>query len=182
MTPTHSTKIFIGWTTMSWTTIIRIQFPLSRDILLNRDLIVGITIPSSISLPVSTLYSYRNTTFSVTNSLVTCLQALPNVHYRVGPEYISPKHGGTNPSLDSCNSTSTFWDTRKTPLWSPCHEAMVDVPKVFFQYPGITWSHGLRNRILDNKRHDNKNLMKRSILLCLVGSVHHVILLMTWSR
>ena len=34
---------------MSWTTVIRIQFPLSRDILLTRDLIVGITIPSSIS-------------------------------------------------------------------------------------------------------------------------------------
>ena len=62
----------------------------------------------NILLLVSTLYSFRNTTFSVTNSLVTCLQALPNVHYRVDPEYISLKHGGTNPSLDSCNSTSTF--------------------------------------------------------------------------
>lgn len=138
MTPTHSTKIFIDWTTMSWTTIIRTQFPLSHDILLTRDSIVGIAIPSSISLPVSTLYSFCNTTFSVTKSLVTCLQALPNVHYRVGPEYISPSHGGTNPSLDSCNSTSTFGDTRKTFLWSPCHDVMVDVPKVFFRYPGIT--------------------------------------------
>lgn len=146
MTPTHSTKIFIGWTTMSWTTIIRIQFPLSRDILLTRDLIVGITIPSSISLSVSTLYSFRNTTFFMTNSLVMCLQALLNVHYRVGPEYISPKHGGTNPNLDSCNSTSTFRDTCKTPLWSLYYEAMVEVPKVFFRYPGIRWSHGLRNR------------------------------------
>ena len=84
MTPTHSTKMIIGWTTMSWTTIIRIQFPLSRDILLTQDLIVGITIPSSISLPVSNLYSFCNTTFFVINSLVMCLQALPNVHYRVG--------------------------------------------------------------------------------------------------
>src|SRR5664279_3038065 len=101
---------------MSWTTIIRIQFPLSRDILLTRDSIVGITIPSSISLLVSTLYSFRNTTFSVTNSLVTCLQALPNVHYRVGPEYISSSLGWTNPSLDTCNSTCTLRDTCKTPL------------------------------------------------------------------
>src|ERR1041385_58538 len=123
---------------MSWTTIIRTQFPLSHDILLTRDSIIGIVIPSSISLPVSTLYSFCNTTFTVTNSLVTCLQALPNVHYRVGPEYISPSHGGTNPSLDSCNSKSTFGDNGKTFLLSPCHDVMFDVPKVFFRYPGIT--------------------------------------------
>src|SRR5664279_4796041 len=43
-----------------------ILFPLSRDILLARDSIVGITIPSSISLPASTLYSYRNTSSPVT--------------------------------------------------------------------------------------------------------------------
>src|SRR5664279_1628912 len=53
---------------------IRVLFPLSRDILLTRDLIVGITIPSSISFLISTLYSFRNRTFSVTNSLATCLQ------------------------------------------------------------------------------------------------------------
>src|SRR5664279_2948830 len=93
-----------------------ILFPLSHDTLLARDSIAGITIPSSISLPASTLYSLRNTTFSVTNSLATCLQALLNVRYRVGPKYISPSHGGTNPSLDTCNSTSTFGDTCKTPL------------------------------------------------------------------
>ena len=86
----------------------RILFPLSRDILLARDLIVGITIPSSISLPASTLYSFRNTTFHVTSSLVTCLQAIQNVCYREGPEYIFPSCGWTNPSLDTCNSTSTF--------------------------------------------------------------------------
>src|SRR5664279_5462909 len=101
---------------MSRIETICIPFPLSRDILLTRDSIVGITIPSSISLPARTLYSFRNTTFSVTHSLATCLQALQNVCYRVGPEYISPSHGGTNPSLDTCNSTSTFGDTCKTPL------------------------------------------------------------------
>src|SRR5664279_5797179 len=93
-----------------------VLFPLSRDILLTRELIVGITIPSSISFLVSTLYSFRNTTFSVTNSLATCLQAIPNVCYRVGPEYISSSLGWTNPSLDTCNSTCTLRDTYKTPL------------------------------------------------------------------
>src|SRR5664279_249391 len=101
---------------MSRIETIRISFPLSHDTLLTRDSIVGITIPSSISLPASTLYSFRNTTFYVTNSLATCLQAILNVCYRVGPEHISSSYGGTNPSLDTCNSTSTFGDTCKTPL------------------------------------------------------------------
>ena len=115
----------------------RIPFPLSHDILLTRDLIGGITIPSSISLLVSTLYSFHNTTFHVANSLVTCLQAIPNVHYRVGPEYISPSHGGTNPSLDTCKSTSTFGDTCKTPLQSPSYEVTFEVPKTYSSVPGI---------------------------------------------
>ena len=53
-----------------------ILFPLSHDILLARYLIIGITIPSSISSLASNLYSFRNTTFHLTNSLVTCLQAM----------------------------------------------------------------------------------------------------------
>jgi hypothetical protein len=36
------------------------------------------------------LYSYRNTTFYVANSLVTCLRAIQNARYRVGPGCISP--------------------------------------------------------------------------------------------
>src|SRR3954452_2793568 len=47
---------------------IRYQFPLSRDSLLIRDLIIGISIPSSISLLISTLYSFHDTTSLVTYS------------------------------------------------------------------------------------------------------------------
>ena len=142
-----------------WTTVSNIPFPLSRDILLARDSIVGITIPSSISFPASTLYSFRNATSFMTNSLVTCLQAILNVLYRVGPEYISPSHGWTNPTLDTCNSTSTFRNTWKTPLWSPCYGVMVDAPKAFFRYPGVALSHGLRIRILNNRKICNMNFV-----------------------
>ena len=50
----------IDWTKTSY------SVPLSRDTLLVRDPIVGITIPSSISLPTSTLYSFHNMTSLVT--------------------------------------------------------------------------------------------------------------------
>ena len=136
-----------------------ISIPLPRDILLARDSIVGITIPSSISLPTSTLYSFRNSTSFVTNSLVTCLQAIQNVLYRVGPEYISPSHGWTNPTLDTCNSTSTFRNTWKTPLWSPCYGVTVDAPKAFFRYQGVTLSHSLRIGILNNGKLCNMNFV-----------------------
>ena len=87
---TFNEVTYIDWTTMS-----NILFPLFHDILLARDLNAGINIAHSISLPVSTLYSFCNATSSVTNSLVTCLQAIRNVYYREGPEYISPSAGGT---------------------------------------------------------------------------------------
>ena len=45
---------------------IRNQFPLSRDTLLIRGLIVGISIPSSTSLLISTLYSFRDMSSLVT--------------------------------------------------------------------------------------------------------------------
>ena len=136
-----------------------IPFPLSRDILLARDSIVGITIPSSISLSASTLYSFRNATSSVTNSLVMCLQAILNVLYWVGLEYISPSHGWTNPNLDTCNSTSTFRNTWKTPLWSPCYGVMVDAPKAFFRYQGVALSHGLRIGTFNNGKLCNMNFV-----------------------
>jgi hypothetical protein len=50
-----------------------ILFPLSRGILLAQDLIVAITIHSSTLFLEITLNFYRNATFLVTNSLVTCL-------------------------------------------------------------------------------------------------------------
>ena len=65
--PTYSTKIFIGQTAM--TTYI---IPFVIGMLLARHSIVGIFIPSSISLPAS-LFTYFIVHHPVTNSLVTLL-------------------------------------------------------------------------------------------------------------
>ena len=129
-----SSHTFNEITYIDWTTMSNILFPLFHDILLTRDLNAGITIAHSISLPVSTLYSFCNATSSVTNSLVTCLQAIKNVHYREGPEYISPSAGGTTSHSDTWHPTSTFRNTWETPLWSPCYGVMVEVLKAFFRY------------------------------------------------
>ena len=85
---------------------IRYQFPLSRDILLIRDSIIGISIPSSISLPISTLFLFP--WYETPCDLVTCLQANRMSFHREGPEYIYPSFGWTNPTLDPCASTYTF--------------------------------------------------------------------------
>ena len=91
-------------------------------------------IPSSISFPASTLYLFCNTISLWSNSSITCLQASRILCYRVGPENIFPSHGWINPNFDTCNSTSIFRSTRKTPLWSPCYGVTVDAPKAFFRY------------------------------------------------
>ena len=79
LVPTHSTKIFIGRTVM--TTYI---IPFVIGMLLARDSIVGILIPSSISLPAS-LFTRSVIHHLVTNSLVIFLQAY-DVYYREGLE------------------------------------------------------------------------------------------------
>lgn len=63
------------------------------------------TIPSSISLPTSTLYSFRDMTFLWPSHV---LASDINVIHREGPEYISPSSGWTNPTLDPRASTNTF--------------------------------------------------------------------------
>ena len=68
LVPTYSTKNFIGQTVMTTCVV-----PFVIGMLLARDSIVGIFIPSSISLPASLFYSFRNAT-SITNSLALCLQ------------------------------------------------------------------------------------------------------------
>ena len=70
LAPTYSTKIFIGQTVM--TTYI---IPFVIGMLLARDLIIGILIPSSISLPAS-LFTRSVMHHPVTNSLVTFLARL----------------------------------------------------------------------------------------------------------
>src|SRR6266536_3049882 len=68
--PTYSTKIFIGQTVM--TTYI---VPFVIGMLLGRDSIVGIIIPSSISLPAS-LFTRSVILHPATNSLFTLLARL----------------------------------------------------------------------------------------------------------
>ena len=59
--------------------------PFVIGMLLSRDSIVGISIPSSISLPAS-LFTRSLIRHLITNSLVTCLQGLGDEYYREGPE------------------------------------------------------------------------------------------------
>ena len=81
LAPTYSTKIFIGRIVMK-TYII----PFVIGTLLARDSIVGIIIPSSISLPAS-LFTRSVMHHPATNSLVTLLARLySGVHYQEGPE------------------------------------------------------------------------------------------------
>src|SRR5215216_5436771 len=70
LVPTYSTKIFIGQTVMTTYVI-----PFVIGMLLARDSIVGIFIPSSISLPES-LFTRSIIQHHATNSLVTLLARL----------------------------------------------------------------------------------------------------------
>ena len=80
LVPTYFMKIFIGQTAMTTYVI-----PFVNGMLLARDPIVGIIIPSSISLPAS-LFTRSVTHHLITNSLVQCLQGLGDEYYREGPE------------------------------------------------------------------------------------------------
>ena len=79
LVPTYSTKIFIGRIVMTTYVI-----PFVMGMLLARDSIVGIFIPSSILLPAS-LFTCSVIHHLMTKSLVVCLQAY-DVYYREGPE------------------------------------------------------------------------------------------------
>ena len=70
LVPTYSTKIFIGQTAMTTSVI-----PFVIGMLLARDSIVNVLIPSSISLPAS-LFTHSIMHHPPTNSLVTLLARL----------------------------------------------------------------------------------------------------------
>ena len=70
LVPTYSTKIFVGQTAMTTYNI-----PFVTGMLLARDSIVGILIPSSISLPAS-LFTRSVMHHPSTNSLITLLARL----------------------------------------------------------------------------------------------------------
>ena len=92
--------------------------------LLARDSIVGIFIPSSISLPAS-LFTRSVIHHLVTNSLVICLQAY-DVYYQEGPKI--PLRYSEWQILISiyANSTSTIGDTCRASLWSPSYVVTFD--------------------------------------------------------
>src|SRR6266536_2988829 len=70
LAPTYSTKIFIGQTVMTTYVV-----PFVIDMLIAQDSIVGIFIPSSISLPAS-LFTHSVIQHPATNSLVTLFARL----------------------------------------------------------------------------------------------------------
>src|SRR3954463_13563917 len=81
--------------------------PLSHDSLLIRGFDRRyLCIPSSTSLPISTLFLFP--WYVIPCEPVTCLQANWMTFHREGPEYIYPSYGWTNPTLDPCVSTHTF--------------------------------------------------------------------------
>ena len=119
LAPTYSTKIFIGQN-LKTTYVV----PFVIGMLLARDSIVGIFIPSSISLPAS-FFTRFVIHHLMTNSLVICLQAY-DVYYREGPEI--PLRYSEWQILISiyANSTNTFGDTCRASLWSPSYVVMFD--------------------------------------------------------
>jgi hypothetical protein len=98
----------------------RILLPLSHDILLVRDSIIGInyTLFDLITWQVLFTHSVIWHPFD----LVTCLQAVSMQYHREGLEYISSSSGWKNSSLDPRSSTNTFGVPKSTfivtLLWS----------------------------------------------------------------
>ena len=119
LVPTYSTKIFIGQTAMRTYVI-----PFVIGMLLDRDSIVGIFIPSSVSLPAS-LFTRSGIHHLVTNSLVVCLQAY-DVYYREGPEIHLRYSEWQILILIYASSTNTFGDTYRASLWSHSYVVTFD--------------------------------------------------------
>ena len=96
LAPTYSTKIFIGRTAMTTYVI-----PFVIGMLLARDSIVGIIIPSSISL-LASLFTRSVMHHPATNSLVTMLARLIVMCITERARDTSPTIGMTNPNLEIC--------------------------------------------------------------------------------
>ena len=148
----------------------RIQFPLSIGMLLARDSIVGIPIPCSISLPAS-LFTRTAMHDPVTNALVT-LSSLWWCITEWAQRYLSV--------IRSDKSQSRSVSTQQT---------LSEIPVVhLYSHPVTLWRlvhpkhyYGLRKwyltleKLLANELHD-------LVLGLGLGLVHHIILLMMWSR
>ena len=157
------------------------QFPLSIGMLLARYSIVSISIPSSISVPAS-LFTNFVIQDPVANSLVTLLASfIVILYFRVGLEIPLCHTEWQIPVLIHTNSTDTLGDTYRAPLQSPSYVATFGTHKALLQCQWVAWSHGHRNIYLTCRKRYNK----LDTIICYVhslGLVHHIILLMMWSR
>ena len=124
-------------------------FPLSFGMLLARDSIVGISIPSSISLPAS-IFTRFVIQDPATYIKSHCLQGLCVMLYcRVGPEIPLRHTEWQIPVSIHTNSTNTFEDTCRASLYSPSNVATFDTHKVLLRCLGVAWSHGHRNKYIE---------------------------------
>ena len=131
LVPTYSTKIFIRQTALT-----TYDIPFVIGMLLARDSIVGIFIPSSISL-LESLFTHSVIHHPTSNWLVTLLsyKASYDVHYREGPEIRLRYSEWQILILIYANPTNTFEDTCRASIWSPSYVVTFDstqgVPPVF---------------------------------------------------
>ena len=141
LVPTYSTKIFIGRTVVTTYVI-----PFVIGMLLARDSIVSIFIPSSISVP-SRLFTHSVIHHLVTNSLVICLQAY-DLSYRDAPQIPPPYFEWSILISIYANSTNTFGDTCRASLWSPSYVVMFDGTQGIPPESRSCMIHGRRNMYL----------------------------------
>ena len=132
LVPTYSTKIFIGCTVMTTYVI-----PFVIGMLLARDLIVGIFIPSSISLPAS-LFTRSVMHHPATNSLVTLLARLLMMCITERAQrYLSDTRSDKSLSW-SMPTQQTPSEIRVEHLYNhPVTLWRLIAHKVFLRYPGV---------------------------------------------
>ena len=110
--------------------------PFIIDMLLAQDSIVGISIPSSISLPAS-LFTHSVTHHPATNSLVAMLARLKWCALPSGPRDTSPTIGVTNPNLE----IPTQQVPSETPIEHLCNHPVtlwrLVAHKAFLRYLGV---------------------------------------------
>ena len=118
----------------------RMQFPLSIDMLLARDSIIGIPIPRSISLPASH-FTHSVMHDPLTKHLVT----LSSLWWCITEwaRDTSPSYGVTNPSLDSCQPNRYFRRYLYCTFIVTSYVVTFGTPKALLRYQGVTQSHGL---------------------------------------
>ena len=133
LVPTYSTKIDLYWSNRITTCVV----PFVIGMLLARDSVIGISIPSSISLPAS-LFTRSVMHYPTTNSLVT----LPT---RLIVMCIAERAQRYLSDTRSDKSYSRSMRTQQTPLETPV-EHLCNHPvtlwclvahKVFLRYPGV---------------------------------------------